>query len=269
MFWQTGVFKAIAVVAGFALLWLLIKYRMRLIYARIRDRWAARVAERERIARELHDSFLQGIQGLLLRFNTVTRSMQPESPARKSMEETLSLSNEIMLTGRRLVQDLRDTSRAATLKEELEAIGRGFQGLYATEFSMSSLGKERPIDPFVTDELFKVGREAISNAFRHAQAKSIFVELEYRDRDLKLSIRDNGVGIEERLLIEGKKAGHWGLPGMRERVAQLHGNIRFESRHGIGTTVEVKIPAHRAYRHRRVRLSGWLTLLGDNDRYLE
>ena len=269
MFWQTGAFKAIAVVGGFAVLWLLIKYRMTLIYARIRDRWAARVAERERIARELHDSFLQGIQGLLLRFNTVARSMPPESPTRKSMEEALGLSNEIMLTGRRLLQDLRDTSRAATLSEELEAIGRGFQGLYATEFSMSSLGKERPIDPFVTDELFKVGREAISNAFRHAQARSILVALEFRDRDLKLSIRDNGVGIEERLLIEGKKVGHWGLPGMRERVAQLHGNIRFESRHGIGTTVEVKIPAHRAYRRRQVRLSRCLSLIGDNDRYLE
>jgi signal transduction histidine kinase len=269
MFWQTGAFKAIAVVSGFAVLWLLIKYRMTLIYARIRDRWAARVAERERIARELHDSFLQGIQGLLLRFNTVARSMPPESPTRKSMEEALGLSNEIMLTGRRLLQDLRDTSRAATLSEELEAIGRGFQGLYATEFSMSSLGKERPIDPFVTDELFKVGREAISNAFRHSQARSILVALEFRDRDLKLLIRDNGVGIEERLLIEGKKAGHWGLPGMRERVAQLNGNIRFESRHGIGTTVEVKIPAHRAYRRRQVRLSRWLSLIGDNDRYLE
>jgi len=268
-FWQTAWFKAIAVVAGFGLLWLLIKFRMRLIYERMRDRWAARIAERERIARELHDTFLQGIQGLLLHFSTAARSMPPESSARKSIEESLNQSSEIMLTGRRLVEDLRNTSRAVTLSEELEAIGRGFQGLYATDFSVSSSGKEPPLNPIVADELFKVGREAISNAFHHAQASSIQVELEYRDRDLKLLIRDNGVGIDERLLIEGKKMGHWGLPGMRERVAQLNGNIRFKSQGGIGTTVEVKIPASRAYRRKQFRLPRWLSLMGENDGYLE
>jgi ligand-binding sensor domain-containing protein/two-component sensor histidine kinase len=268
-FWQTGWFKALAVLAGFGALWLLIKFRMRLIYERMRDRWAARIAERERIARELHDTFLQGIQGLLLHFSTAARSMPPESSARKSIEESLNQSNQIMLTGRRLVEDLRNTSRAVTLSEELEAIGRGFQGLYATDFSVSSSGKEPPLNPVVADELFKVGREAISNAFHHAQATSIQVELEYRDRDLKLLIRDDGVGIDERLLIEGKKMGHWGLPGMRERVAQLNGNIRFKSQGGIGTTVEVKIPASRAYRRKQFRLPRWLSLMGENDGYLE
>jgi signal transduction histidine kinase len=185
------------------------------------------------------------------------------------LEETLNQSNEVMLTGRRLVQDLRDTSRAVTLVEVLEAIGRGFQGLYAAELSVSSSGKERPLNAVVADELLKVGREAISNAFRHAQAKSIFVELDYRDRDLKLLIRDNGVGIDQRLLIDGRKVGHWGLPGMRERVARLNGNIRFESRQGMGTTVEVKIPAHRAYRSKQFRLPRWLSLFGNNDRYVE
>jgi signal transduction histidine kinase len=117
--------------------------------------------------------------------------------------------------------------------------------------------------------LFKVGREANSNAFRHAQAKSILVELDYRDRDVKLLIRDNGVGIDQRLLIEGKRTGHWGLPGMRERVARLNGNIRFESRQAMGTTVEVKIPAYRAYRRKQFPLPRWLSLVGDKDRYIE
>jgi ligand-binding sensor domain-containing protein len=125
--------------------------RFRQVNAQIRARLYERVAERERIARELHDTFLQGIQGLLLRFHTAARSMPPESSGRKSMEEALTQSNEIMLTGRRLVQDLRNTSRAATLREELEAIGRGFQGLYATEFSIGTHGKELPLNPIVAD----------------------------------------------------------------------------------------------------------------------
>jgi signal transduction histidine kinase/ligand-binding sensor domain-containing protein len=239
--------------------------RFRQVNAQIRARLYERVAERERIARELHDTFLQGIQGLLLRFHTATRSMPPESSGRKSMEEALMQSNEIMLTGRRLVQDLRNKSRAVTLREELEAIGRGFQGLYATEFSISTHGKELPLNPIVADELFKVGREAISNAFRHAQASSIRVELDYNDRDLRLLLRDNGQGIDERVLIEGKKAGHWGLPGMRERVAHLNGNVRFESQQGTGTTIEVRIPAHRAYRRKQFRWPQWTSPIGGDD----
>jgi signal transduction histidine kinase/ligand-binding sensor domain-containing protein len=262
-------FKILCTLAVLLLLSLIYVLRFRQVDAQIRARLHERVVERERIARELHDTFLQGIQGLLLRVNTTARSMAPESSARKSLEETLNQSNEVMLTGRRLVQGLRGTSRAVTLIEELEALGRGFQGLYATALSVSSSGKERPLNPVVADELFKVGREAISNAFRHAQAKSILVELDYRDRDLKLLIRDNGVGIDQRLLIEGKKAGHWGLPGMRERVARLNGNIRFESRQAMGTTVEVKIPAYRAYRRKQFRLPRWLSLIGDKDRYME
>jgi signal transduction histidine kinase len=262
-------FKILCALVALILLSLIYVLRFRQVDAQIRARLHERVVERERIARELHDTFLQGIQGLLLRFNTTARSMAPESSARKSLEETLNQSNEVMLTGRRLVQGLRDTSRAVTLIEELEAIGRGFEGLYATELSVSSSGKERPLNPVVAEELFKVGREAISNAFRHAQAKSIQVELDYRDRDLKLLIRDNGVGIDQRLLIEGKKAGHWGLPGMRERVARLNGNIRFESRQAMGTTVEVKIPAYRAYRRKQFPLPRWLSLVGDKDRYIE
>jgi signal transduction histidine kinase len=238
---------------------------MRFLSARIRERWVTRASERERIARELHDTFLQGIQGLLLRFNTAARSIPADTQARKAMDNALAQSEEIMLTGRRLVQDLRNTARAATLSEELEAIGHEFQGLYATDFSVSTQGKELSLDPVVADELFKVGREAISNAFRHAQAKSVRVELEYRNRDLKLLIRDNGLGIDERILIEGKKAGHWGLPGMRERVAQLNGNIRFESLGGMGTTVEIKIPAHKAYPRKRFRLRRWLSLIGEDD----
>jgi signal transduction histidine kinase/ligand-binding sensor domain-containing protein len=268
-FIQSIWFKVLCALVVLLLLSLIYVLRFRQVDAQIRARFHERVVERERIARELHDTFLQGIQGLLLRFNTTARSMAPESSARKSLEETLNQSNDVMLTGRRLVQGLRDTSRAVTLIEELEAIGHGFQGLYATELSVSSSGKERPLNPVVADELFKVGREAISNAFRHAQAKSILVELDYRDRDVKLLIRDNGVGIDQRLLIEGKRTGHWGLPGMRERVARLNGNIRFESRQAMGTTVEVKIPAYRAYRRKQFPLPRWLSLVGDKDRYIE
>jgi signal transduction histidine kinase/ligand-binding sensor domain-containing protein len=268
-FIQSIWFEILSALVVFLSLSLVYVLRFRQVNAQIRARLHERVAERERIARDLHDTFLQGIQGLLLRFSTAARSMAPESPARKSLEETLNQSNEVMLTGRRLVQDLRDTSRAVTLTEELEAMGRGFQGLYAAELSVSSSGKERPLNLVVADELLKVAREAISNAFRHAQAKSILVELDYRDRDLKLLIHDNGMGIDQRLLIDGKKAGHWGLPGMRERVARLHGNIRFESRQGMGTTVEVKIPANRAYRTKQYRLPRWLSMIRNNDRDLE
>jgi signal transduction histidine kinase len=268
-FYQTIWLKSAAGAGCACLLWLLINLRMRFLSARIRERWVARASERERIARELHVTFLQGIQGLLLRFNTAARSIPSDTQARKAMDNALAQSEEIMLTGRRLVQGLRNTARAATLSDELEAIGREFQGLYAADFSVSTQGKELPLDPVVADELFKVGREAISNAFRHAQAKTVRVELEYRNRDVKLLIRDNGLGIDGRLLIEGKKAGHWGLPGMRERVAQLNGNIRFESVQGMGTTVEIKIPAHRAYQRKRFRLTRWLSLIGVNDRDLQ
>jgi signal transduction histidine kinase len=253
--YQSTWFRFIALLLTVAVVYTLFALRLLILTARIREGWTARLSERERIARELHDTFLQGIQGLLLRFNSAVRTLPPETTSRIVLEEALNQADEEMLRGRKLVQDLRNTARTLTLGHELEVIGREFLGLFPIAFSVRSQGRNRPLIPLVAEELSKVGREAISNAFRHAGGSEIQVELNYSLQDLRLTVRDNGRGIDDFILVEGRKAGHWGLPGMRERIARLGGAIRFESNPDTGTSVEIRLTANRAFQHRQWRLT--------------
>jgi len=259
--YQTVWFRILCSLFVCGAFYLLVALRMRSAAVRINERWAERISERERIARELHDTFFQGIQGILLRVGTAALSLSQDTPARTSIEEAIAQSQEVMLTGRQLVQDLRNTGKAFTLHDGLETVGREFQSLYPIAFQIASQGRERTLYVQVADELCKVGREAISNAFRHSNGTLITVVLDYDSSSLGVTIKDDGEGIDETIMIEGRKTGHWGLPGMRERVARLGGSIRFESKQGEGATVEIRVPARKVYQGKRIRFRAWLTRL--------
>jgi signal transduction histidine kinase len=109
-------------------------------------------------------------------------------------------------------------------------------------------GTARPVHPTVQDNLYRIAREAMSNALSHAQAGLIEVEIRYGRRMLRLRIRDDGRGMDPGLVLEGGRAGHWGLPGMRERTRSIGGHFELWSEIRQGTEIEVTIPGVIAYR---------------------
>lgn len=245
---QTVSFRALCVAVAAGIMWALYWLRLKQATTRLQQRLAARLEERERIARELHDTFFQGIQGLLLRFHTTTSQLPKDEPARQIFEETLTQSDQVMLEGRELVLDLRATvSELTDLPTSFADFGKGMRKGGSCEFEVVVNGTSRPLHPVVFEELFKIGKEALGNAFRHSDAHSIEVELNYERSELRVRIRDDGVGIDSTILRQGYRDGHFGLPGMRERAQKIGAHLDVWSRTGAGTEVEVRIAAEVAY----------------------
>jgi signal transduction histidine kinase/ligand-binding sensor domain-containing protein len=245
---QTAWFRVLCILAAGGVVWALYWLRMRQATTRLHQRLGARLEERERIARELHDTFFQGIQGLLLRFHTATCQLRKDEPARQIFEEALKQSDQVMLEGRELVLDLRATvSEPTDLPTAFANLGDGMRNCASSSFRVVVNGSIRPLHPAVSDELFKIGKEALRNAFRHSGARSIEAEVNYQRSELCVRIRDDGNGIDSAILQHGHREGHFGLPGMRERARKIGAHLDVWSRAGAGTEVELRIASGVAY----------------------
>ncbi|MDQ2835135.1 MAG: histidine kinase [Acidobacteriota bacterium] len=253
-FLQSWYFKLFCFTLSAVALWWLYHLRISQAEEKIQTRLYERLAERERIARDLHDTFFQGIQGLLLSFNVGTKRLAEGDPVRALLENTLLVSDEVMLEGRKLVLDLRTrSSEAAELSTDLGAAAAEFAMIYPARFELTVIGKARGLDTVVAEELYRVGREALYNAFRHARATSIEVQLTYGSREMKLNLRDDGVGISVEVMRHGALEGHFGLPGMAERAKKIGARLSIFTREGGGTEIEVKLSSRLAYRSGRLR----------------
>jgi signal transduction histidine kinase/ligand-binding sensor domain-containing protein len=247
-FYQRLSFKITIGLLSIALLWALYLYRVNRATEGVRLRLMERISERERIARDLHDTFFQGIQGLLLRFNTGTNQLPSDTPARPIFVAALEQSDQVMLEGRKLVLDLREENESAVLEDVLARTGEDLGTQYPVPFKLTVLGTPRGLQPDASRELYSLGREALYNAFRHANAKLIELELDYSAKGIVLKVRDDGDGMSEEVLRDKKRPGHWGLPGMFERAEKIDGTLTLWSRAGSGTEIEVSVPAETVYR---------------------
>jgi signal transduction histidine kinase/ligand-binding sensor domain-containing protein len=254
-FTQGILFKVICFLAFAALVYSAYLLRVRQVTKQLRARMYERLAERERIARDLHDTFFQGIQGLLLRFHTATSNLDKDEPARRIFEETLKQSDQVMLEGRELVLDLRATdSQPSDLPTAIADFGQEMRKGGSSDFRVIVNGSIRPLHHIVFEELFKIGKEALGNAFRHSGAHLIEAELNYESSELSIRICDDGTGIESVILRKGHRDGHFGLPGMRERAQNIGAHLEVWSRPGAGTEVELRIAARLAFASER---NGW------------
>src|SRR5262249_12673476 len=174
--------------------------------------------------------------------------LRKDEPVRRIFEETLKQSDQVMLEGRELVLDLRETVCEPTdLPTAFADLGEGMRKGSSREFMVVVNGAIRSLHPVVFEELLKIGKEALSNAFRHAGAHSIEAELNYEPSELRVRIRDDGTGIDSAILRQGRREGHFGLPGMRERAKKVGAHFDVWSRPGAGTEVELRIAAGIAY----------------------
>lgn len=248
-FYQMRWFYVLCGLACLAVLTVIYRVRVRQVAAQVRGRLEARLAERERIARDLHDTLLQGMQGLIWRFQAATDRIPAGEPARHLMEQSLDRADKLLEESRDKVKDLRPSASAvADLAQALAAEGEQFAQLHSAKFHVSVVGTHRDLHPIVREEGFMICREAMANAFRHAQAADIEAEVTYGDIALHLRIRDDGRGIGTAVLDAGGKPGHFGLIGMRERAKKLGAHIEVWSKPGAGTEIDLRVPAAVAYR---------------------
>jgi signal transduction histidine kinase len=212
----------------------------------------ARVGERTRIARDLHDTLLQGFHAVLLRLQTVSQLLQERSlEAQDELDSTIKGVAEAITEGRDAVQGLRestvqenDLARAISmLGQELATDPSGNR----PEFRVAVEGASRNLHPILRDEIYRIAGEALRNAFRHARARKVEVEIRYDDVQFRLHVRDDGRGIDPAVLSRQGSEGHFGLRGMRERATLIGGKLTVWSELDVGTEVELRVSAGLAY----------------------
>src|SRR3984893_10546666 len=261
-FTQSVLFKALCAVAVFGLLWLLYTIRLRQFTAHVKARLYERLAERTRIARELHDTLLQSFQGLLLHFQRA-RNLLPERAAEAihTLDTTLDGAEQAIVEGRDAIHDLRSPA-AKGLVQEITSLGEELVAKNgnkdAAQFRAVIEGTAQTLNPNVHIEIFRIAREALRNAFSHSQARRIETKVAYSSNPFRLRIRDDGKGMAPDVRNRGERIGHWGLGGMRERAERLGGKLEVWSEPGAGTEVDLRVPASIAYQSSPARNNVWL-----------
>jgi PAS domain S-box-containing protein len=211
-----------------------------------------RVRERTRIARELHDTLLQSFQALLLRFQAAIDLLQEHpAEARQKLESALDQAAQAITEGRNAIQKLRSAVTVTDLAVAIRTLG---EELAADETNRSSavfdvavVGTLQEVHPVLCDEAYRIVSEALRNAFRHARAQEIEVEIRYDEKQFGVRVRDDGKGIDPKFLGGGGHEGHYGLEGMRERATLIGGQLTIWSELFSGTEIELSIPASTAY----------------------
>jgi signal transduction histidine kinase/ligand-binding sensor domain-containing protein len=252
-YYQTNWFRALSVVVFLALLWTLYRYRLHQLERQFQITLDTRVAERTRIARDLHDTLLQSFHGILLFLQSGIHLLDEHpAEAKKTLKTAAEQAEHAIIEGREAVQGLRASTverndLALAIKTLGGELGAADSSSQRPEFIVQVEGIPRNLHPILRDEVFRIAGEGMRNAFRHADATQIEVEIHYDERRLRVRVRDDGKGIDPKLLSQDGREGHFGLRGMRERAKLIGGKLTVWSELDSGTEVELNIPANRAY----------------------
>lgn len=262
-YYQTNWFRTLCAVIFAAMLWFAYHLRVRSLAAQFNMRLDERVNERTRIARDLHDTLLQSFQGLLMRFQTVSRLL-PGRPveAKEQLDGAIEQAEDAIVEGRDAVQGLRvSTMERNDLAHAISTVGEELacapNNAASTNFTVEVVGESRDLHPILRDEIYRIAAEALRNAFRHAEARHVEVEIRYGPQLFQLRVRDDGRGFNSDAAVPNEPHGHYGLHGMTERAAVAGGKLTVWSEIGAGTEVELQIPARTAYAHTLRR--SWLS----------
>ena len=258
-FIETIWFKLLCALATGLLLWCAYRLRLRHVTRQLRRRLEDRADERERIARTLHDTFLQSVQGLMLRVQTLLRRLPPDGDAYQLVEKILNQADLVIAEGRNQVRGLRSVqTHHNDLPHMFGELGQELREDHAADFALIVTGQQTALTDEGREHLYHIGREALLNAFRHAGAKRIELELGYAVSSFTLRVRDDGRGIGEQVLATGERPGHWGLLGMRERALKISAALDLWCRPGMGTVVQVCAPGAAVYQRKPGTLRRWL-----------
>jgi signal transduction histidine kinase/ligand-binding sensor domain-containing protein len=245
--YQTLAFQSLCVLAAIASAWLLYRFRVTQVTRQVRTHLGIQMMERLRIARELHDTFLQSVHVLVWRFQEVAEKLPPDDPLRTSMDSAMLLADRVLVEGRDRVSGLRDDSAPARiLSEEIRTAGEELATKTTAEFRMSVEGVERQLDWNTQREVCSIVQEALINAFRHSNGSKVTVTLNFKRRGLDIDVQDNGIGIKPEVLQRGRP-GHWGLAGMRERALEIRASINISNLPSGGLRIQLQLRANSAF----------------------
>jgi signal transduction histidine kinase/ligand-binding sensor domain-containing protein len=241
-YYQTGWFRILCILLAVSTLWLVYRVRMWRMRETLNARFDERMAERTRLARELHDTLLQTIQGSKMVADDALENLTDNNYLQRALERLSRWLDQAMTEGRTALNSLRTTTTQVNdLAQSLERAARECSTGSSMEFTLQIDGAARGLHPIVRDEVYRIGYEAIRNACSHSEGTLLEVDLSYA-RDLVLRVRDNGKGISPDVAAGGK-AGHFGLKGMQERATRVGGNLTLSSSAYSGTEVELIIPS--------------------------
>jgi ligand-binding sensor domain-containing protein/signal transduction histidine kinase len=261
LLWETWWFRALVVLACIGCILALYRMRLRQITTQIGVRFEERLAERTRIAQELHDTLLQGFLSASMQVHVAVDRLPDDSPVKPGLKRALELMRQVIDEGRNAVRGLRSSETASLDLERAfsriqQELALGERPGERAQFRVIVDGEQRPLHPVLRDEVYRIGREALTNAFRHAHAKKIEIELRYTTNRLGVFVRDDGCGIDPNVLRTGRD-GHWGLSGMRERADRIGARLHVMSSPSAGTEVELSVPGNVAFESRPDRKWRW------------
>jgi signal transduction histidine kinase len=245
-FFQTWLFRACCLIAGIVLLWAIYSLRVRRVAGRMRKLLEERVSERERIARELHDTLLQGVQGLVMRFQSVADHIADTHPAKSVIDCALDRADQVLIEGRDRVRDLR-AADSRSLDTILEEVAREQPFAAGTSVTVVAEGAPRDLQPLILDEIVRIAGEALFNAALHAEAQHVQVRILYSRKSLKVVFADDGKGIGAERLLRAGREGHFGVIGMHERARRIGAQLSLDSAPGQGTKIKVRVNASVAF----------------------
>jgi signal transduction histidine kinase/ligand-binding sensor domain-containing protein len=269
-FYQTRAFLLLCLAASAFLAWAGYRWRLRQVAARLDLQFQERLAERTRIAQDLHDTLLQGFLSASMQLHVAVDEIPANAPEKPRLSRVLQLMGQVIEEGRNAVRGLRtpapQTSIAEDLAQSLANVPQELGLNEAADLRIIVEGPSRPLRPLIRDEVYRISREALVNAFQHAGASEIEVEIEFAARALRVLVRDDGCGIDPEVLRSGRD-GHWGLSGMRERSEAMGARLKVWSRERAGTEIELSVPGAIAFRDQPFAgFMGWHRLAPGSER---
>lgn len=242
-FVQTIWFKLL--LAAFAMLLLYAGHVLRLRV--VTQQMQARLAERSRIARSLHDTLLQSVQGLILAFGSHYHTMPREAAGRERLQNALKLAEQLLVEGRNEIMDLRVPATSSMLFDVLSEFGHTLTAMGSHTFEPRLTGTPRPLKAGIYEDIYAIGREALFNAARYAEADLITLQVDYARQEFHLTVTDNGRGFSRKRTADDREEGHWGIQGILERAKLIGADIHVTSETDRGTTISLRINKTLAY----------------------
>ena len=247
VWFQTWWFLALCFSSGAFLIFVLYRLRVHQIRKSLSACFDERLAERTQVARELHDSFLQTLQGSKLVADDALEKSSDPVEMRRAMEHLSDWLGQAVQEGRAAQISLRiSTTQKDDLAEAFKRATEERRSASPMEVSFYVTGHPRDMQPVIRDELYRIGYEAIRNAYSHSRGSRLEVGLKY-GHDLTVVIKDNGVGIDSAIMDHGKE-GHFGLHRLRERVMRIGGKLTVVTSIGSGTEISVVVPGGIVFR---------------------
>jgi signal transduction histidine kinase len=244
---KTGMSNRLADAAAGFVAWMAFQWRLGRTAASQESLFQERLAERASIAQDLHDTLLQGFVSASMQLHVADDQLPADSPAKPMVGRVIDLMRQVAEDSRKTLRGLRSTWDVEDLERAFARVPLEMGDVPATDFRVNVQGRAQLLHPGICDQIYRLGREALTNTFRHSQARRIEVGLEYGVKQLRIVVRDNGRGIDPEVLRTGRD-GHWGLVGMRERAQKIGARLKVWSCKGGGTGVELSVPASIAYR---------------------